>query len=149
MFIVGKSFFSETLSKLNIKTIAQLCTIHICLKVQKNAILTFISSSGLTNIISSFEYSLGHLACHMKIRPGQPWKEKENSLKKIDLNTKVKPLTEHIELEDLFGFEIDIFETMETDGEVRINIQAETYFSMGKYCQAQLQLAISLEIELS
>ena len=69
----------------------------------------------------------------MKIRPGQPWKEKENSQKKIDLNTKVKPLTEHIELEDLFGFEIDIFETMETDGEVRINIQAETYFSLGRY----------------
>ena len=42
-------------------------------------------------------------------------------------------MNEHIELEDLFGFEIDIFETMETNGEVRINIQAETYFSMGKY----------------
>ena len=28
MFIVGKSFFSETLSKLNIKTIAILCIIH-------------------------------------------------------------------------------------------------------------------------
>merc|ERR1711892_1409047 len=88
--------------------------------------------TGLTNILSSFEYSLGHLACHLKIRPGQPGKEEENSLKKkIDLNTEVKPLTEHIELKDLFGFEIDIFETMETDGEVRINIQAETYFSMG------------------
>ena len=61
-------------------------------------------------------------------------KEEEYSLKKkIDLNTKVKPVTEHIELEDLFGFEIDIFETMETAGEVRINIQAETYFSMGRY----------------
>ena len=58
---------------------------------------------------------------------------KGNSQKKIDLNTKVKPLTEHIELEDLFGFEIDIFETIETDGEVRINMQAETYFSLGKY----------------
>ena len=29
MFIVGKSFFSEILSKLNIKTIAPLCIIHI------------------------------------------------------------------------------------------------------------------------
>ena len=29
MFIVGKSFFSETLSKFNIKTIAPLCVIHI------------------------------------------------------------------------------------------------------------------------
>ena len=29
MFIVGKSFFSETLSKLNIKTIGSLCVIHI------------------------------------------------------------------------------------------------------------------------
>ena len=29
MFIVGKSFFSKILSKLNIKTIAPLCVIHI------------------------------------------------------------------------------------------------------------------------
>ena len=29
MFIVGKSFFSEILSKFNIKTIAPLCVIHI------------------------------------------------------------------------------------------------------------------------
>ena len=29
MFIVGKSFFSETLSKFNIKTIAPLFVIHI------------------------------------------------------------------------------------------------------------------------
>ena len=29
MFIVGKSFFSETLSKFNIKTIAPLSVIHI------------------------------------------------------------------------------------------------------------------------
>ena len=29
MFIVGKSFFSETLSKFNIKTIEPLCVIHI------------------------------------------------------------------------------------------------------------------------
>ena len=33
MFIVGKSFFSETLSKFNIKTIAPLCVIHIPLKM--------------------------------------------------------------------------------------------------------------------
>ena len=33
MFIVGKSFFSETLSKFNIKTIAPLCVIHIPLKI--------------------------------------------------------------------------------------------------------------------
>ena len=29
MFIVGSSFFSETLSKSNIKTIAPICLIHI------------------------------------------------------------------------------------------------------------------------
>ena len=29
MFIVGKSFFSEMLSKFDIKTIAPLCLIHI------------------------------------------------------------------------------------------------------------------------
>ena len=33
MFIVGKSFFSEMLSKFNIKTIAPLCVIHIPLKM--------------------------------------------------------------------------------------------------------------------
>ena len=33
MFIVGKSFFSETLSKLNIKTVAPICFIHIPLKL--------------------------------------------------------------------------------------------------------------------
>ena len=33
MFIVGKSFFSEILSKFNIKTIAPLCVIHIPYKM--------------------------------------------------------------------------------------------------------------------
>ena len=33
MFIVGKSFFSKTLSKFNIKTIAPLCVIHIPYKM--------------------------------------------------------------------------------------------------------------------
>ena len=35
MFIVGKSFFSETLSKFNIKTITTLCVIHIPLTRQR------------------------------------------------------------------------------------------------------------------
>ena len=35
MFTVGKSFFSESLSKFNVKTIAPLCVIHIPLKMPK------------------------------------------------------------------------------------------------------------------
>ena len=39
MFIVGKSFFSETLSKFNIKTIAPLCAGHLRLTLTGIAIL--------------------------------------------------------------------------------------------------------------
>ena len=41
-------------------------------------------------------------------------------------------LDESRQLEDCVGFEIDIFETIDDDGEVRKNIQAETYFNIGK-----------------
>jgi hypothetical protein len=69
------------------------------------------------------------LAFHLKIKtrkePDQAVNEKVNmtSDRAMDLS---------IEQEDLMGFEIDIFETSDDDGEVRINIQAETYFNLGK-----------------
>ena len=42
---------------------------------------------------------------------------------KISLTAKAKPLHENTEMEDVFGLEIDIFETNDADGEIRINIR--------------------------
>ena len=46
--------------------------------------------------------------------------------------TSNRALEESRQMEDCLGFEIDIFETSDDDGEVRINIQAETYFNLGR-----------------
>ena len=85
MFIVGKSFFSENLSKFNIKTIAPLCVIHIPSKICHNLwsssetlstkpleIDNFYGRNGQSHILSSvFELKLinqtKHLLCNIYI----------------------------------------------------------------------------------
>ena len=52
MFIVGKSFFSEMLSKFDIKTTAPLCIIHIICKVRHIRIhcIKFMTTKRLSSI---------------------------------------------------------------------------------------------------
>ena len=61
MFIVGKSFFSETLSKLNIKTIAPLCVIRIPPDVLLGSTNYNIQE---TNCFKSSSKPAGEKLCH-------------------------------------------------------------------------------------
>ena len=70
------------------------------------------------HFLGMFELSSRHLAYHARIdtRRGDKVNAEETG-----------------QLVPFFAFELDIFETIDDDGEIRINIQAEAYFSMGRF----------------